>query len=144
VPPDRLRIGDGVSIERLHDDRNVWLVTVRPDGRPHVAPVWFVYVDDRIWIGTGAESVRVRNLRRNPVASACLEDGDAPVIADGSAFVHESERPAAVVAAFMAKYGWDVTADTDADVGRVVLLEFRPERWLLGLDLPVESEPRQA
>lgn len=142
---DRLRRGPGaasrryarpVSAERLLEERNLWLATVRPDGRPHVAPVWFVHVEDRIWIGTGLGSVRVRNLRQNAAASACLEDGDAPVVAEGSVVIHEQQRPAAVVDAFRAKYDWDVTVDVDDDVGRVVLLEFRPHRWLFGLDLP--------
>ena len=62
---------DVVAVERLHDARNVWLATVRSDGRPHVAPVWFVYVEDRIWIGTGLTSVRVRNIRSNP-ARVCV------------------------------------------------------------------------
>ena len=67
-----------VVVKRLHEARNVWLATVRSDGRPHVAQLWFVYVEDRIWIGTGLTSVRVRNLRSNPAASACLEPGDEP------------------------------------------------------------------
>ena len=31
--------------ERLRDSRNYWLATVRPDGRPHVMPVWAVWDD---------------------------------------------------------------------------------------------------
>lgn len=114
----------------------MWFATVRADGRPHIAPVWFVYVDDRIWVGTGAGSVRVRNLRTNPAASASLESGDDPVVAEGTVVIHDTERPRAVVAAFHAKYGWDITAETDADVGRITLLELRPHRWLFRLDLP--------
>lgn len=125
-----------MSLERLATSRNVWLATVRDDGRPHVAPVWFVYVDDRIWIGTGRSSVRVRNLRRSPAASAALEDGDAPVVAEGAVTIHDAERPAPVVEAFIAKYGWDVTVDVDDDLGELTLLEFRPHRWLFGLSLP--------
>jgi hypothetical protein len=109
---------------------------VRDDGRPHVAPVWFVYVSDRIWIGTGQSSVRVRNLRRTPAASVALEDGDAPVVAEGTVIVHESARPAPVVQSFLAKYDWDVTVEIDEDIGKLVLLEFRPHRWLFGLSLP--------
>ena len=125
-----------VSIERLAASRNVWFATVRADGRPHVAPVWFVYIDERIWIGTGLSSVRVRNVRRNPAASAALEDGDAPVIAEGTVALHEVERPAPVVDAFRSKYSWDVTVASDDDIGALVLLEFRPHRWLFGLSLP--------
>jgi PPOX class probable F420-dependent enzyme len=129
-----------VVVERLHEARNVWLATVRPDGRPHIAPLWFVYVDDRIWIGTGLTSVRVRNLRSNPTASACLEEGDEPVVAEGTVVIHETARPAAVVEAFRTKYNWDITIETDNDVGQVTLLEFRPHRWLYGLTLPTVKE----
>lgn len=123
-------------VERLAQARNVWLATVRADGRPHLAPVWFAHVSDRMWIGTGAGSVRVRNLRANPAATASLEDGDAPVIVDGTVSIHEHLRPPAVVEAFRSKYDWDITVAVDDDVGRVVLLELRPHRWLFGIDLP--------
>ena len=129
-----------MTAERLRDERNVWMATVRPDGRPHLAPVWFVYVDDRLWIGTGAGSVRARNLIANPAATVSLESGDAPVVAEGVVVVHPSERPAAVVEAFAAKYSWDITVDDDPDLGRVALLEFRPRRWLFGASLPVVTD----
>lgn len=125
------------SLSRLETERNVWLATVRPDGRPHVAPVWFVYVDDRLWIGTGAGSVRVANLRSDPSFSAALEDGNRPLVAEGRARAHEARRPGEVVAAFSAKYGWDITVEVDDDVGTVVLLELCPHRWLFGAGLPV-------
>jgi hypothetical protein len=125
-----------VSLERLESSRNVWVSTVRPNGRPHVAPVWFVYVDDRIWIGTGRSSVRVRNLGDNPAASVALEDGDAPVVAEGTVVLHDVERPGTVVDAFRSKYSWDITIEVDDDVGELILLEFRPHRWLFGLSLP--------
>jgi hypothetical protein len=125
-----------VTLERLATSRNVWLATVRDDGRPHVAPVWFVYVGDRIWIGTGLSSVRVRNLRGNPAATVALEDGDAPVVAEGTVTLHDVERPGPVVEAFLAKYDWDVTVDVDDDIGELTLLEFQPHRWLFGLSLP--------
>jgi hypothetical protein len=131
-----------VSIERLATERNLWLATVRSDGRPHVAPVWFVYVDDRIWIGTGRTSVRVRNLREHPEASAALEGGDAPVVAEGTVLLHDEHRPPPVVEAFDAKYRWDITVDVDDDVGAVTLLELRPHRWLFGLALPTVPRDR--
>ncbi|MEO1063245.1 MAG: pyridoxamine 5'-phosphate oxidase family protein [Actinomycetota bacterium] len=136
--PDDVHDAHGAA-ERLRTERNVWLATVRPDGRPHVAPVWFVHVDDRIWIGTGAGSVRVRNLASNPRVTVTLEDGDRPVVAEGEASVHPSERPPDVVRAFLDKYGWDVTIEVDEDVGEVVLVEVRPRRWLFGVELPTST-----
>jgi PPOX class probable F420-dependent enzyme len=135
-------MSDVQPIDRLRDERNVWLATVRPDGRPHVAPVWFVYVDDRIWIGTGLDSVRVRNLRANPAASASLEDGDTPIVAEGMVLVHEHDRPPAVVDAFRAKFDWDITREADEDLGTLVLLELRPHRWLYRVVLPTVGAAR--
>ncbi len=43
------------------------LATVRSDGRPHVAPVWFDLDDDgTVVLTTGADSVKGKNLRRDP------------------------------------------------------------------------------
>ncbi|MEM9040006.1 MAG: pyridoxamine 5'-phosphate oxidase family protein [Actinomycetota bacterium] len=128
-----------MSRERLLTERNVWMSTVRDDGRPHVAPIWFVYLDDRFWIGTGAGSVRVRNLSENPLASVALEDGDRPVVAECVVRIHETERPPAVVDAFAEKFGWDIRRPQDVDVGRVVVLEATPRKWLFGLDLPTPA-----
>lgn len=126
--------------ERLGSERNIWMATTRPDGRPHLAPVWFVHVDDRLWVGTGADSVRTRNLRNDPRASASLQDGDRPLVAECTVRIHERDRPTGVVAAFAKKYGWDVTIETDEDVGVVVLLELVPRRWLFGVSLPVIAD----
>ena len=122
--------------ERLATERNCWMATTRPDGRPHLAPLWFVHVDGRVWIGTGAASVRVANLRHDPRASIALEDGGEPMAAEGVVTIHDHERPPAVVEAFATKYAWDITIATDVDVGQVVLLEFVPTKWLFAENAP--------
>lgn len=53
------------------------LATVRADGAPHVAPVWFVLDDADIVFNTGADTVKGRNLKRDDRASLCVDD-DAP------------------------------------------------------------------
>lgn len=111
---------------RLAHDRNVWLCTLRPDGSPHVTPVWFVHTDGTWWIGSDGRSVKVRNVTADPRVSLALEDGDAPVVAEGHARVHRSDFPQPVVTAFAAKYDWDVRAGQDR-----VLLEVSVRRWLL-------------
>lgn len=121
------------SVERLADEKNVWVCTVRADGRPHLTPIWFVFYDGRFWIGTGAEGVKTRNVRSNPKVSLSLEDGNAPTVAEGTVVVHEEPPfPPGVAAAFMAKFGWDITRGEDEDVGRIVLWEVSVDRWLMG------------
>lgn len=54
------------------------LGTTRADGRPHVAPVWYLVDDDgTILFTTGTDTVKGRNLRRTGWASLCVDD-DAP------------------------------------------------------------------
>ncbi len=121
------------SVEaRLAEERNVWLVTVRADGRPHAVPIWFAYVDERFWVATGSGTVKVRNLATNPQVTVALEDGTAPVVAEGSGRVHPLPYPAAVVDAFRAKYEWDISSGEDSDVGQIALIDITVKRWLFG------------
>lgn len=55
------------------------LATVRADGRPHVAPVWYDMDDDgSLVFTTGEATVKGRNLRRDPRASLCVDDDRPP------------------------------------------------------------------
>jgi PPOX class probable F420-dependent enzyme len=95
---------------RLEAARNVWLATVRPDGRPHLVPIWFVTHDDRWYVCVAPGSVKARNLHRNPRLALALEDGDRPYIIEGQA--QPVPQPAAeVIGKFKAKYDWDITTD---------------------------------
>ena len=64
------------------------LATVRADGRPHLAPVWYdVDGDDTLVFNTGASTVKGRNLRRDPRASLCVDDERPPfsfVVVEGA------------------------------------------------------------
>jgi PPOX class probable F420-dependent enzyme len=115
---------------RLGTDQNAWLCTVRPDGRPHMTPIWFVFVDDRFWFATGQTTVKARNVVAEPRVSVSLEDGDDPVVAEGRVTVHFDLRPAGVAAAFAAKYDWDITIPIAPRVGRILLLELVIDKWL--------------
>ena len=55
------------------------LATVRPNGAPHVAPIWFVLDDDgSLVFTTGEETVKGRALRHDPRASLCVDDESPP------------------------------------------------------------------
>jgi uncharacterized pyridoxamine 5'-phosphate oxidase family protein len=42
-----------------------WLGTTRPDGRPHVAAVGALWLDDKVYFVTGARTRKGRNLAKN-------------------------------------------------------------------------------
>jgi PPOX class probable F420-dependent enzyme len=55
------------------------LATVRLDGRPHVAPVWYVVDEDgSIVFTTGEDTVKGRNLRRAGYAAMSVDDERPP------------------------------------------------------------------
>jgi PPOX class probable F420-dependent enzyme len=93
-------------IEELTKSRSYWVVTVRPDGRPHAMPVWGVWLDDALLFSTGAKSVKARNLARDPRAVVHLESGDDAVILEGAVSLATlaPEQHSRLVAAYAAKY----------------------------------------
>ena len=126
VKPDR------IVLDRLDRDLIAWLCTVRPDGSPHLIPVWFLFRDHAWWISSAAASRKVRNLAADPRVSLALESaGTAPVVAEGRARIHQEPFPREVVSGFKGKYGgWDITLPVSPGSPRV-LLEVPVTRWLL-------------
>ena len=64
------------------------LATVRADGRPHVAPIWFVLDGDDILFNTADTSVKAKNLQRDNRVAISVDDQEPPysfVIVEGSA-----------------------------------------------------------
>ena len=54
------------------------LSTVRKDGRPHAAPVWFVLDGDTIVFMTGRDTVKGRNLLRTGQATMTVDTAEPP------------------------------------------------------------------
>lgn len=52
--------------------------TVRADGSPHIAPVWFLLDGDHLVFNTGKETVKGRNLARDGRVSVCVDDDRPP------------------------------------------------------------------
>lgn len=68
------------------------LSTVRADGSPHVAPVWFVLDGDEVVFNTGKETVKGRNLARDGRVALCVDDDRPPfhfVVLSGRARLSE-------------------------------------------------------
>src|SRR5574338_202738 len=70
--------------DQLTKSRNYWIASVTPDGKPHVAPVWGVWIDGALYFGSERESRKSKNLLANPNAVVHLESGDDTVILEGA------------------------------------------------------------
>jgi len=56
--------------------RTFWVATIHPSNRPHVMPVWGVWVDDAFYFSTGRKSRKGRNLAANPACTITNDDGE--------------------------------------------------------------------
>jgi PPOX class probable F420-dependent enzyme len=68
--------------------RTAKAATVRADGRPHLAPVWFDLDGDEVIFTTWHATVKARDLRRDPRISLCVDDEHPPfsyVLIEGTA-----------------------------------------------------------
>jgi PPOX class probable F420-dependent enzyme len=100
------------AVERLTGSTDYWLATVRDDGRPHVMPVWGLWIDDRVWFSSGLASRKARNLLRDPRCTITTDRGTEPVVVDGTADRVTDAAPIATYAAGInAKYDVDIAVD---------------------------------
>ena len=74
---------DEIHVFLSHGTRTAKLATSGPAGQPHVMPVWFVLDAEELVFTTWGDSVKGRNLRRNPRAAVVVDEEVAPY-----AFVH--------------------------------------------------------
>lgn len=95
--------------ERMANSQNYWICSTRPDGRPHAAPVWGVWVDRRLYFGSDPISQKAVNLRHRADVVVHLESAEETIIMEGTAELTTEEtvlRRAAQASA--AKYNMPV------------------------------------
>lgn len=110
------------AAERLAGSRGYWIATTRPDGRPHVAVVWGVWLDGRFFFSTAASSQKARNLAANPACVVCPERADEAITVEG---VGERVTDAPAIAAFADAYAAKYQEDANT-AGVWTVFQVRP------------------
>jgi PPOX class probable F420-dependent enzyme len=91
----------------LRHEPVIWVSTVRPDGSPHLVPIWFSWDGERVFIASKPNAVKVRNLRANPKVFLALgepdEDFDVGML-EGVATISERTTAELLPAGHLAKY----------------------------------------
>jgi hypothetical protein len=44
------------AMEKLETAQNIWIASVRPDGRPHLTPVWFAWAGGKLYVSIDPDS----------------------------------------------------------------------------------------
>ena len=97
--------------ERLTRSHDYWLTTVRPDGRPHVMPVWGVWHAERFFFSASPASRRIHNLETNARVVVTTESAVEGVVVEGTwAELRPGAELDGFAAAYDRKYDWDIRA----------------------------------
>jgi PPOX class probable F420-dependent enzyme len=99
---------DNAHVEqRLREEPIIWLTTVRPDGRPHTVPVWFLWDGETFLIFSQPGNLKIRNLQRNPHVTLAIDgtkQGGDVVTVEGEAELLSEPSRNIVVPAYGEKY----------------------------------------
>jgi PPOX class probable F420-dependent enzyme len=98
--------------DKLAASHDYWIVTVRPDGRPHAMPVWGMWDDDTLLFSSAGLSRKSRNLAAEPRCVVTTDDAVDPVIVEGIAEI-VTDRPtlARTIDLMNAKYAAGLTVE---------------------------------
>jgi hypothetical protein len=105
----------------LEEAKIYWISTVRPDGRPHVTPLFAVWLDGALYFCTGPSERKGRNLAQNSqsvITTGCnvLEGFD--LVVEGEAVrVSDETRLRRVADSYASKYGWQYAVRDGAFYG---------------------------
>ena len=112
----------------------IWMATVRRDGRPHLVPLWFVWLEEKLFICTPAASQKFVNLRHNQSVALSLADANNVVIIEGEAHVAAREHIDRLADYFRNKYEWDFRLDDSAKWQLIEITPFKILTWGDGYD----------
>lgn len=93
--------------QRLRTEPTVWLSSTRPDGRPHVVPVWFSWDGSVFDLFSKPHAQKVRNLREHPDVMLALGKPEAEwdvELVEGTATVLDAPTADVVAPTMFEKY----------------------------------------
>ena len=126
--------------EFLGGPRIAHLVTLRPDGSPHVAPVWYEYVDGLFLIWTGRQTRKFKNLAGDGRAALSIASEDQPyryVSVEGDVTVSDADVWAvgfSLASRYLGAEGAAAFLEEYYVEGQSVVLQLTPRRIMAWTD----------
>ena len=59
----------------LNSQKILRLATIDKSGNPHIVPVWYMYQNKKIYIGTNTETLKAKNIEKNSKVAYCVDVG---------------------------------------------------------------------
>ena len=120
--------------QQLEEAEIFWLSTVRPDGRPHVAPLPAIWLDGALYFCTGERERKAKNLANNAdciLTTGCnsMQEGLDLVVEGEAVQVSDEGLLQRLADLWLSKYDWSYDVRDGAfhgDGGRAVVFELAP------------------
>jgi general stress protein 26 len=126
-------------LEHLQDDsahKTIWLATVRPDGRPHLAGVGALWVDGTFYFVSGEATRKSRNLAENPNCILSVSLPDLDLVLEGTATrVTDDATLQRLVKRYVAQ-GWPAQVENGAFTAPYSAPSAGPPPWSLFVVTP--------
>jgi hypothetical protein len=111
----------GETVPSLSKGGWFWLATVKPNGAPHVMPLFGVWNGSGFFITSKETTRKSRNLAAEPRCVISTDTGDLHVVIEGIArHIHDTDTLQQASDTFRAAYGWSTRvagSQLDADDG---------------------------
>ena len=125
----------------LNETHLAFLATVRKDGSPHVAPVWYEHKEGKVFIITNDTAAKVYNIRRDPRVSVSIATSGEPycyALFQGEAQITTGNLEA-VLTSICVRYKGEEEGKAFSEellgYGNAVVIEITPSRvisWTMG------------
>jgi nitroimidazol reductase NimA-like FMN-containing flavoprotein (pyridoxamine 5'-phosphate oxidase superfamily) len=113
------------------DDIFTVLGTVKPDGRPHAAPVGAMWIDGAWYVVTGPGTQKARNLANNPGCTLSARLPGADVVFSGDAHRVTDPEELEHVAEAYRRGGWPAEVEGDTFTAPYTAPSGGPAPWNL-------------
>lgn len=120
--------------QQLEEAEIFWLSTVRPDGRPHVAPLPAIWLDGALYFCTGELERKAKNLADNAnciltTGRNSMQEGLDLVVEGEAVQVSDEVLLQRLADLWLSKYDWSYDVQDGAfngDGGRALVFELAP------------------
>ncbi len=119
--------------QRLHDEKIIWLVTVRADGTPQPNPVWFWWDGESFLIYSQGNTQKLRHIQQNPRVALHFDSdgyGSNIVVFTGEARFDSPAVPPNECSEYMAKYQEGIKS-----------IQMTPETFAQAFSVPLRITP---
>ncbi len=109
--------------------QSIWIATTRPDGRPHVAGVGAIWLDDKFYIVSGPGTRKSRNLAENANCVISVGLPGIDLVVEGTAERVTDDATLHRVADEHKRQGWDPEVKDGAFTARYSAPSAGPPPW---------------